>query len=75
MKANDKVTVTLDVGDSAHVYRIRGVIFRAAADACVVKLRQLYKDGEFVPMRTMDVLEIKTGLLNRRCTGISTPLP
>lgn len=75
MKANEKVTVTLDFGDSAHVYRIRGIVFRAAADSCVVKLRQLYKDGEFVEVQTMDALEIKTSLLNRSWSGSSMPDP
>lgn len=64
MKINDKVVVVLDLGGAASSYRIRGVVFRAAADACVIKLRQLYKDGEFSGIKTMDVLEIKTGLLN-----------
>lgn len=64
MRINDKVVVVLDLGDAASSYRIRGVVFRAAADACVIKLRQLYKDGEFSNIKTMDVLEIKTGLLN-----------
>jgi hypothetical protein len=30
----------------------------------VIKLKQLYKDGDFSPIKTMDILEIKTGLLN-----------
>lgn len=64
LKPNDKVTVVLGLGDATRSYRVRGVVFRAAADACVVKMRQLYRDGEFSPVRTMDVLEIKTALLN-----------
>lgn len=66
MKTNDKVVVVIDLGDAASTYRIKGMVFRAAADSCVVKLRQLYKDGDFSPIKTMDVLEIKTGLLNLR---------
>lgn len=64
MKQNDKVAVVIDFGDAASTYRIRGVVFRIAADSCVIKLKQLYKDGDFSPIKTMDVLEIKTGLLN-----------
>ena len=64
LRVNDKVTVVLNLGDATRTYRIRGVVFRAAADGCVVKLRQLYKDGDFSPIKTMDVLEIKTELLN-----------
>lgn len=70
MKVSEKVTVTLDFGDGDHVYRIRGLVFRSGADSCVLNLRQVYKDGEFVPIGTMDVLEIKTCLLNRRGSRI-----
>lgn len=66
MKINDKVAVVLNLGDAASTYRIRGVVFRATADSCVIRLKQLYKDGEFSSIKTMDVLEIKTGLLNLR---------
>lgn len=66
MKPNDKVVVVIDLGGPASTYRVKGAVFRAAADSCVIKLRQLYKDGEFSAIKTMDVLEIKTGLLNLR---------
>lgn len=66
LKVNDKVVVVINLGDAASTYRIKGSVFRAAADACVIKLKQLYKDGDFSPIKTMDVLEIKTGLLNLR---------
>jgi hypothetical protein len=64
LKANEKVVVELDFGDGIRIYRLRGVVFRSSADFCVVRLRQLWKDGQFVPIQTIDVLEIKTGLLN-----------
>ncbi len=66
IKANDKVVVVLNLGDALSSYRLKGTVFRAAPDACVIRMKQLYKDGEFYPIKTMDVLEIKTGLLNRR---------
>ncbi|MBI4987349.1 MAG: hypothetical protein HZC23_00890 [Rhodocyclales bacterium] len=66
LKVNDKVVVVINLGDAASTYRIKGSVFRAAADACVIKLKQLYKDGDFSAIKTMDVLEIKTGLLNLR---------
>ena len=66
LKVNDKVVVVIDLGDAASTYRVKGSVFRAAADTCVIKLKQLYKDGDFSPIKTMDVLEIKTGLLNLR---------
>jgi hypothetical protein len=64
MQANDKVVVVFSFGDAASTYRIRGSVFRIKPDSCVIKFRQLYKDGEFSPIRMMDILEIKTGLLN-----------
>ena len=64
LKPNDKVTVVLDLGDVASSYRLRGGVFRSAPEACVIRLRQLYKDGDYDALKTMDVLEIKTGLLN-----------
>lgn len=66
LKSNDKVVVVINLGDAASTYRIKGSVFRASADACVIKLKQLYKDGDFSAIKTMDVLEIKTGLLNLR---------
>ncbi|MBK6630037.1 MAG: hypothetical protein IPG33_02770 [Betaproteobacteria bacterium] len=66
MKVNDKVVVILNLGDAASIYRIRGSVFRTAADSCVIRLKQFYKDGDFSPIKTMDILEIKTGLLNLR---------
>lgn len=66
MKVNDKVIVVINLGDAASTYRIKGSVFRAAVDACVIRLKQLYKDGDFSAIKTMDVLEIKTGLLNLR---------
>ena len=64
MKANDKVVVVLNLGSVARTYRIKGTVFRSGAESCVVKLKQLYHDGEFANIKLMDVLEIKTGLLN-----------
>lgn len=66
MKLNDKVVVVINLGDAARTYRIKGAVFRIAADSCVIKLKQLYKDGDFSNIKMMDILEIKTGLLNLR---------
>ena len=39
-------------------------MFRCAPEGCVINFRQIYKDGGYATIRTMDILEIKTGLLN-----------
>lgn len=61
---DETVVVDFDFGDIASTYRIRGKLFRRADDYCVIKIEQLYKDGEFERIKMMDVIEIKTGLLN-----------
>jgi hypothetical protein len=65
IRANDSVFITFDLDDSGHTCGVRGSVYRATADACVVTLQHIYKDGAFVPISTLDVLEIKTSLLNR----------
>lgn len=45
-------------------YRIRGRVFRREDDFCVVQVEQLLRDGRFDKVRVMDIIEIKTGLLN-----------
>lgn len=66
MQAGDSVVVAFSFGDAASIYRIRGNVFRAKPDSCVIKFKQLYKDGEFSNIKVMDILEIKTALLNLR---------
>ncbi|MCZ7655141.1 MAG: hypothetical protein M5R42_14045 [Rhodocyclaceae bacterium] len=51
MKANDKVVVILNLGDAASIYRIRGSVLRTAADACVIKLKQLSRTATSRPSR------------------------
>jgi hypothetical protein len=58
------VMVDFQMGDAANVYRIRGKVFRRADDFCVIKLEHLYKNGTFEKIKMMDIIEIKTGLLN-----------
>lgn len=66
MDPDDEVIVVIYLGDAASTYRIKGLVFRGAADTCVIKIAQLYKDGEFANFKVMDLLEIKSGLLNYR---------
>lgn len=65
IKPNDNIVIELDFGDGVRGYRLRGRVFRTAAEFCVVKFHHIHKLGQFVPIETIDVLEIKTGLLNR----------
>lgn len=45
-------------------YRIRGKVFRRGDEFCVIETDQLYRDGKFNKIHMMDIVEIKTGLLN-----------
>jgi hypothetical protein len=65
---NAKQVVTaefsLDLDGEATTYKIRGKVFHWGEDFCVVEIEQLYRDGKFVKVTLMDIVEIKTGLLN-----------
>lgn len=67
LEPNDQVIVVIDLGNLAGPYRIRGTVFRATVDSCVIRLDQIYRDGAFANFKMMDVFEIKSGLLNYRC--------
>jgi hypothetical protein len=66
LRAGDTVVVAFSFGDEASTYRIRGSVFRVKPDSCVIKFKQLDKSGEFSDIKAMDILEIKSALLNRR---------
>jgi hypothetical protein len=63
--AENHVIVEFDFGDVASSYRLRGKVFRREDSYCVVRFEDLYKDGEFERIKMMDVIEIKTCLINR----------
>lgn len=58
------VTVDFDFGDIASTFSLRGKVFRRSEEFCVVKLEQIFRDGEFERIRMIDIMEIKTGILN-----------
>ncbi len=64
MEENDETVVVVDFGEPNSLYRIKGTVFRSEPDACVIKLARLFRGGSFQKFTTMDILEIKTGLLN-----------
>jgi hypothetical protein len=59
-----EVVIVIRLNELSNAFRLKGVVFRADRKLCVVQLTQVYKDGEFANLKMMDVLEIKTGLLN-----------
>jgi len=66
MGPKDKVVVEFNLGEPATTCRFRGKVFRRADDFCVIEIEHLYKSGEFEKIRMMDIVEIKTELLNLR---------
>ena len=61
----EEVGVQVDAGTGAPVF-VRGVVFRRADAYLVVEYQQILKYGKFDKIGLMDVMEIKTALLNRR---------
>jgi hypothetical protein len=64
MGVDDKVILVIDLGESAKTYSIKGAVLRRSADSCVIRLEAFYKERAFAPFNLMDLLELKTGLLN-----------
>jgi len=66
MAATDQVVIEFKLGDATPVCRFRGRVFRRTDDFCVIDIEHLYKSGDFENVKSMDIIEIKTGLLNLR---------
>lgn len=66
LKPGGPVVVEFDFGSIETTYRIRGKTMRGEGDFCVIRVEQLYRDGDFERIRMMDAIEIKTRLLNSR---------
>jgi hypothetical protein len=58
------VLVEFDFGSLETTYRLRGQVIRCDNASCVVKTERIYKGGGFEKIRMMDIVEIKTQLLN-----------
>lgn len=66
MNLDHKAIVEFDFGSVTATYRIRGKIMRRVDDFCVIQIEELYRDGEFERIKMMDIIELKSGLLNLR---------
>ena len=64
LNSQQVVTVEFSVDGEGTIYKIRGKVFRFGEDFCVVSIEQLYRDGKFAKIILMDIVEIKTGLMN-----------
>lgn len=66
MASADQVVIEFNLGDATSMCRFRGRVFRRTDDFCVIDIEHLYKSGDFENVKSMDIMEIKTGLLNLR---------
>lgn len=64
MNVHEDAILVVDLGGNAKIYTIRGVVLRSSADSCVLRLNAIHKNNQFVSLSAMDVLELKSGLLN-----------
>ena len=64
MHANEELIIVVDLGAAAKTCTIKGVVLRSSADSCVLRLEQLHKNNQFVSLSPMDLIELKSGLLN-----------
>lgn len=64
MQRGDEVVIETELGTAERRYLIRGKVFRRAAETCVIHMEGEFRDGKFVAFGSLDLLELKAGLLN-----------
>jgi hypothetical protein len=64
MTRGEEAMLDLDFGEAQRNCSLRGVVIRRSSEACVVSLEAQLKDGRFVKLSALDILELKAGLLN-----------
>lgn len=64
MNAGDGVTLDIDLGDAERHYTIKGVVTRRSPETCVIRLEGMLREGRLVRFEPLDLLELKSGLLN-----------
>ncbi|MBU1238042.1 MAG: hypothetical protein KJ634_14125 [Gammaproteobacteria bacterium] len=63
MSRGDDVTLDIEL-DEQTSFRIKCAVMRRTAEACVIKMVSRYLDRRFVPLGPLDLLELKSALLN-----------
>jgi hypothetical protein len=68
LKVGGTAAVQFAAGPSGEIYRVRGKVLRRSEPSVVIQFAELYvpATGAYRRIDTIDVLEIKTGLLNSR---------
>jgi len=64
MPRGSEVILDIDLGEAKRLYTIKGSVIRSSPETCAIKLEGLFKDGRLRSFDPLDLLELKTGLLN-----------
>ncbi|MBU1691156.1 MAG: PilZ domain-containing protein [Gammaproteobacteria bacterium] len=64
MPRGSEVILDIDLGEAKRHYTIKGSVIRSSPETCAIKLEGLLKDGRLRNFDPLDLLELKTGLLN-----------
>jgi len=64
MQAGDIVFIETELGAAERRYLIRGAVIRRSTETCVLQLQGQFNEGRFSNFSPLDLLELKTGLLN-----------
>jgi hypothetical protein len=59
------IDIEFYIQPTAPPHRLRVIVQRRDDEACIARIDRVYRNGVLQPLRLMDIMEIKTGLLNR----------
>jgi hypothetical protein len=64
MQAGDIVFIETELGEAERRYLIKGTVIRRSTETCVIHLDGQFNEGRFSNFSALDLLELKSGLLN-----------
>jgi hypothetical protein len=64
MQRGDEVVIETELGAAERRYLIKATVIRRSAETCVIHMEGQFKDGKFLSLRLLDLLELKAGLIN-----------
>jgi hypothetical protein len=64
MQAGDIVFIETELGEAERRYLIKGTVIRRSTETCVIHLDGQFNEGKFSNFSPLDLLELKSGLLN-----------
>ena len=64
MQAGEIVFIETELGAAERRYLIKGSVIRRSTETCVIHLEGQFNEGRFSNFSPLDLLELKSGLLN-----------